>query len=69
VLYAPTDNLKILLSASTEYLATNSGGHAPILSAPTTIDYNNGDNPSVPSAAQHYDQYSANVNYDFGAPT
>jgi outer membrane receptor protein involved in Fe transport len=67
VLYAPTENLKILLSASTEDLATNSGGHAPILSAPTTIDYNNGDNPSVPSAAQHYDQYSANVNYDFGA--
>jgi outer membrane receptor protein involved in Fe transport len=66
LLYAPIDNLKILLSASTEYLASNSGGHAPILSAPTTIDYTNGSNPSVPTAGEHYDQYSANINYDFG---
>lgn len=70
VLYQPSDRLRLLLSASTEQVDANSTGQTPVLSAPTTVNYDNWPaqslTPVVRTAPTRFNQYAANLDYDIG---
>jgi len=66
VLYQPSSQLTVLLSAAYQTLQTYSGGPNQVLSAPDTINY------TVPGVAVrraadgNYAQFMGTINYDFG---
>lgn len=64
LLYQPFDNLRILLSASGQYLQTFAGGPTQRITAPGVINYNAGSTAINAVAGNQYQQYMANINYD-----
>jgi outer membrane receptor protein involved in Fe transport len=65
-LYQPTEKFNILLSLSTRWTQSNSGGNTAILVTPNTINYTGIINPVFTSAPQKANQGSLKIDYSFG---
>lgn len=67
VLYAPTENFRIIAAATSSYVQNYTGGPNPTLSTPDTINYTSGATTAVAASEPlQYFQYSLTANYDFG---